>query len=86
MDSKKKELVEDNGIDELMELVKAETKLENLKHRHKVDEIDQEFARKKEMENIKFDHDLQLQRIKNADIKRTMDRKANRDFMEGYSK
>lgn len=81
----KKEIVEDNGIDELVELVKHETQLENLKHKHKTDEINLEFEKKKEIELSKFDHEMQLQKIKSAEIRKAQERRATQqDFSRSY--
>lgn len=81
----KKQLIEDNGIDELKELVKLETELENLHHKHRMAEIIEETNGKKEAENLKFDHEMQIQRIRSAEIKKTIDRKAiQNDFKRSY--
>ncbi|HUU86816.1 MAG TPA: hypothetical protein VMX17_03590 [Candidatus Glassbacteria bacterium] len=72
---KKKDVLEDNGIDGLKELVNSETELENLHHKHRMMEIDEEFLKKKELACIKFDQELELQKVKSEGIKQTMERK-----------
>jgi hypothetical protein len=49
-------------------------------------EIEASNKSEKEIENIKFDHQLQLQRIKSSEIKKSMDRKRDLNFMENYPK
>ena len=44
-----------------------------LEHRYKMQEIETEFQRK-----------LEIQRIRSAEIKRTIERKSDMDFMKGY--
>jgi len=58
-------------------------KLEEIRHKHRMLEIKTETDGKQMIENLRFDHQLQLQRVKTAEIKRTIDRKANRDFLSG---
>jgi len=53
-----------------------EKKLEELRHKNRMKEIEAEKKAKLEVENLKFDHQLQLQRIRRADIKRTLQEKA----------
>ena len=62
--------------------------LENLRHKNRMKEIKTEIEGKREISNLKFDQQMQLQRIKTAEIKRAFDRKADREFMEknGYRK
>lgn len=59
-------------------------KLIELAHKLKMEEIAFELKCKKEMEAIRFDNNLQLQRIKTAEIKRVQNRKADKQFAEGY--
>lgn len=61
---------------ELIELKrKAEIEVEQLKHKDRIEEIilDKEVK-------------LEIQRVRSAEIKRTIDRKGNKDFIENYWK
>jgi hypothetical protein len=60
--------------------------LEELKHKDRMEEIETESKLHKEVENLRFDHQMQLQRIKTAEINRTMNRREDRTFMRGYAK
>jgi DNA polymerase III delta prime subunit len=60
--------------------------LEELKHKDRMEQIEVEARLHKEVENLKFDHMIQLQRIKSAEIRKTIDRRGDREFMEGYAK
>lgn len=60
--------------------------LEELRHKNKIEEILLEFDRQKEMEGIRFDHQMQLQRIRSAEIRKTIERRSDRDFAEGYAR
>jgi len=62
------------------ELLKIE--LSNAKEKHKFHMIELEFQ--KELENTKHENEKERQRIKSAEIKRSIDRKQNRKFVEGY--
>jgi hypothetical protein len=55
-------------------------------HSLKMKEIEERKKSELELENLKFSHQLELQRIKSAEIKRTIQRKKDRDFMESYSR
>ena len=57
------------------------TALEDVRHNNKMLEIKTETDGKKEVEALKFDHQMQLQRIKTAEIKKSMDRKAGIEFL-----
>ena len=57
-----------------------------LKHKYSMEEIETRRKAELEIENIKFDHQLQLTRIKSAEIKKTIDRKQDKRFMESYMK
>lgn len=46
-----------------------------LEHKYKMEEIEKEFQRK-----------LEVQRIRSAEIKRTIERKSDMNFMEDYPK
>ena len=54
----------------IKEQEKSNTKLENLKHKHKLKEIEAEKNARIEIENLKREHILETMRIRNADIKR----------------
>ena len=56
-------------------------KLEEVRHKNKMEEIKFETDGKKEIEALRFDHQMQLQRIKTAEIKKSVDRRAGIDFM-----
>jgi hypothetical protein len=56
-------------------------KLEEIRHKNKMEEIKFEIDGKKEIEALRFDHLMQLQRIKTAEIKKSIDRRAGIDFM-----
>ncbi len=45
-----------------------------------------ELSYRRESDKIRHDQELTRQRIKTAEIKRTQERKANRDFADGYHK
>lgn len=45
-----------------------------LEHKYRMEEIEREFQRK-----------LEVQRIRSAEIKRTIERKSDINFIEGYS-
>ena len=49
-----------------------ELKLESLRHENKLQEIEAEKLAKIKVETIKHDCDLEKQRIRNADIKRSI--------------
>jgi len=69
--------------DEELRLLKE---LEELRHSNRIIEIEIEAKKHRETEAVKFDHQMQLQRIRSAEIRRTIDRKGDRDFMEGYAR
>ena len=62
--------------------LKGEFELEELRHKHKMEEIEAECKAKKEAETQKFDHMMSMHRIKRADIGRSQMRK---DFNYGNS-
>ena len=62
--------------------IKNLTELEKLRHKNKMLEIETERKAREEIEKLKFDQQMQLQRIKSAEIRRAIDRKANRNYME----
>jgi hypothetical protein len=47
----------------------------DLEHKYKIEEIE-----------LKFQRELELQRIRSAEIKRTIERKSDINFMKDYSK
>jgi len=61
-----------------------EKKLLEMEHKFRMEEIKAELDSRKEVENLKFDQQMQLQRFRSAAIKNTIDRKQNRSFMEEY--
>jgi hypothetical protein len=60
--------------------------IEELRHKNRVQEIELEAEAQRKLEAIKFDHQMQLQRIRSAEIKRTIDRRSDREFAEGYAR
>jgi hypothetical protein len=60
--------------------------IEELRHKNRVQEIELEAEAQRKLEAIKFDHQMQLQRIMSAEIKRTIDRRSDREFAEGYAR
>jgi hypothetical protein len=58
--------------------------LEKLRHKNVMLEVKTETKGKKEIEELRFDHQMQLQRIKTAEIKKSMDRAENREFARNY--
>jgi len=52
-------------------MTKEDIKLENLRHKNRMEEIESERKAKLEVEAVKFDYFKQLQRIKSAEIFRT---------------
>lgn len=64
-----------DNVDKLIEL-------EKLRHKNKMIEIEAETKGRKEIEDLKHDLQMQQQRIKSAEIKRVIDRKSDRGFME----
>jgi hypothetical protein len=63
-----------------------EQSLEQLRHKNRMAEIEAEKLAKIEVEKVRFDYACQLQRIKNADIKRTIAKRENKNFAENYWK
>jgi len=65
--------------------VKGLTTLEKLRHKNRMEEIKTETDGRIKLEKMKFDFKGQLQRIKTAEIKRVIDRKAqHQDFRRSY--
>ena len=60
--------------------LKGEFELEELRHKHRMEEIEAEYDQKKKAEAQKFDHMMSMHRIKRADIGRSQMRK---DFNYG---
>lgn len=56
-------------------------KLEEIRHKNKMMEVITETKGKMDVENLKFDHQMQLQRIKSAEINKSINRKADADFL-----
>jgi len=61
---------------------KKEKEIEQLKHKNRMEEIETKRKAEIEVENLKFNHALELQRIKAAEIRKSIDRKQNKEFME----
>ncbi len=55
-----------------------------LEHKYKMQEIQAEKEAKLETEAKRFDFSCQIQRIKNADIKRSRERKVSQDFLNSF--
>ena len=56
-------------------------KLEQFRHENRMLEIKTETDARREIATMKFNHQMQLQRIKTAEIKKSMDRKAGIEFL-----
>lgn len=54
---------------------KWEKELIELKHKYRMEEITEEKKAKKEAEDCRHQHDLALQRIRSAEIKRSIEQK-----------
>jgi hypothetical protein len=52
-----------------MEMSK-ESELIDIEHQYRMEEIKTKLEAEREIENLKFDHQLQLQRIKSAEIRK----------------
>jgi len=63
-----------------------EEELEKLKHKNKMKQIEAKKKAEIEIEDLKFGHALQQQRIRSADIRRTIDRQTDRKFMENIAR
>lgn len=72
------------GLEEGMQTNKEAIALEKLRHKNKMLEITTETEGKIAVEKLKFDNNMQLQRIKTAEIRKSMDRKANIEYMNSY--
>ena len=57
----------------------------DLEHKYKMQEIKLERDARLEVEAKKFDYSCQLQRIRNADIKRARERRSNENFLKSFS-
>jgi len=55
-----------------------------LEHKFKMQEIKAEKESRLEVEDKRFDYSCQLQRIKNADIKRARERRLNEGFLNSF--
>lgn len=66
--------------------MKNKEELIELEHKFRMQEIEERHKREIETEKMKFDFACQIQRIKNADIRRTIESKENRRHMESYAK
>lgn len=47
-----------------------ESELIDIEHQYRMEEIKTKLEAEREIENLKFDHQLQLQRIKTAEIRK----------------
>ena len=65
---------------------KAATELENLKHEHKLIEIEAEKQAKLKATNQMHDNEMERQRIKGAEIRKSQQRRMDREFVETYHK
>ena len=63
-----------------------EKKLAELKHKFAMEEIETRKKAETEVEKLKHNNLLEAQRIKSAEIKKTIERKRDREFMESYHK
>lgn len=63
--------------------MKGEFELEELKHINHMKEIETETEGKKRIELLRFDHQMQLQRIKTAEIQKSQMRK-QRSYDKSY--
>ncbi|MCM8786841.1 MAG: hypothetical protein NC935_02175 [Candidatus Omnitrophica bacterium] len=62
----------------------TERELIELEHKFRMEEIEAEKKAQIEIENLKFDHQLQLQRIKSAEIRKTIQEKQNLRFLDEF--
>lgn len=62
-------------------LMKLKEKSEELKHKNKLKEIEAEKEAKREIEMLIYEHHKETMRIKTAEIRKHLDRKANLEFM-----
>ena len=60
--------------------------LEELKHSNKMEEIKFEKECKLEVEKSHHEKEMERQRIKGAEIRKSQERRMNRNFMESYHK
>lgn len=63
-----------------------ETKLEELKHKNKMKEIEFQKDCLIEVEKLKMDHAMQLQRIKTAEIRRAHERKEHIEYLKSQGR
>ena len=57
-----------------------------LSHKYKMEEIQFELDCKKDLERFKHEKELERGRIKSAEIRKTIERKGDLNFMRDYSK
>ena len=67
---------------ETKEEIKTMIDVEKLRHKNRMLEIQTEREAKIEVIRLSHDLNMQQQRVKTAEIKRSIDRKINRQFME----
>ena len=73
-----------NKMEEIEVKKEADLEVEKTRHKDKLIEIKLERMAKLEVEKIKFQHELEIQRIRSAEIKKSIDRKKDRAFMEEH--
>jgi len=64
------------------EEIKTMIEVEKLRHKNRMLEIQTEREAKIEVARLNHDFHMQQQRIKTAEIRKAIDRKANRNYME----
>jgi hypothetical protein len=71
-----------------MKMVSFEQQKELLDYEHqlKLKEIDAKLKMNLDIERVKFEQQKELQRIKEAGIRRSLDRKGDRNFADNYWK
>lgn len=57
-------------------MIKTEEELIELQHKYKMEELDHQFKLTKKIEDLKMEHQKEMQRIKSADIQRNVQRRA----------
>ena len=65
---------------------KLRKELIELQHKLKMEEIDFELKCKANLEKLKHSNELETGRIKSAEIRKSMERRADMEFSRGYSK
>lgn len=60
--------------------------IEELRHSFKMQEIEAETEGKLKVEKTHHDNEMERQRIKSAEIRKSIERKQDKHFMENYAK